>query len=148
MNIENLKKVRESIADEKIDTASQIFSIMFTTECKGSPRCISGHAWNLALPENPLSTRCHSLEEIYKVAQEYLELSDKQVKDLFVPKFEFAHIEADNLDVNAKGCINEYKKGFITKDRVLNCLDLIISGETNIKKAWKGESLKDLRGVK
>ena len=135
MNIENLKKVRQAIANENRDVLDheinngEINSIMDTMEFCGTPSCIAGHASFLKFKEDCLNYDPKDWEGYndfdFAKGQEYLDLNDLS-SDLFAPTFTFAHWST--------------KKGsdsFITKQHVLNTLDLLINGETSFAKAWE-----------
>lgn len=128
MNIENLKKVRDAIAEEERPrfSGSIMASFSFWPDLCESPSCIAGHCFVLA--DYKLGRNSQKVNTVLKIAQEYLDLSNYQASELFMPYFEYANF--CNYDKS------DYR--FITKKHVLRCLDLLISEEDiDIDDAWK-----------
>ena len=91
----------------------------------GSPSCIAGHTVSI-LPSSFWKDDLKEITGVPNFARSILGLSNKQAKDLFTPNFK---------DI-AEMSITKGNPGFITKEHVLRCLDLILAGEEDVAKAW------------
>ena len=153
MNIENLKKVRESIAATHHEDLGSDSIMNLIHQC-GTPSCIVVHAYCISEALDPDYLRSEEIEtlkeegyylqsgslrraftereedwdNISKVAKNFLELTDQEAKDLFTPEFE------DFDDYRS----TQSEQDFIEKINVLDCLYLIIGNNGNIKidDAW------------
>ena len=138
LNRSNLKKVRQSIFNENRDVLENIvrgekLSIMDSIGFCGTPSCICGHASFLHFESRHPDWKKESFHwqdsyvgKKFLSASNFLNLDVTDESRLFTPGYDFANWGAPIGS-----------KGFITKHHVLNTLDLIINGETDIEKAWK-----------
>ena len=136
LNRNNLKKVRQSIFNENRDVnvvRGENLSIMDSIGFCGTPSCICGHAsflhFESRFPDwekKSLHWRDYYVGKKFISASKFLNLDVADESKLFTPGYSFANWG-----------VQEGTNGFITKQHVLNTLDLLINGETDIVKAWK-----------
>ena len=136
MNIENLKKVKQSIEADPRETLDlkhpngviDVVSLMSMVSHSKRPTCVAAHAFFLSrdwegYPPNWSHWPCDMVETI---AAEYLGIPRDRIKDLFTPITKSYHCLAQNDDPK-----------FITKSHILKTLDRIVAGETDIDAAWE-----------
>ena len=146
MDRERLKEVRQAIFEEERsfilpgDLEDYRHSIMDVVSFCGTPSCICGQASFLSfknLPNRKDIPPGVKIDETkgwmatfenksYDIATKYLDLSEHQAMDLFTPWFWYAKWSSSNE-----------QEGFITKQHVLNTLDILIYGENDVETAWE-----------